>query len=75
MLGIALEINLCSTAEDNLPIIWYWNLILMAFQESVGVKWQISLNLNYMSPYYQGKIKPKKKSCSVSGQEIIFHQS
>lgn len=51
----------------------------MAFQESGGVKWQISLTLEIMiGPYkFKGKLKKKKKKkdCSVSGQEINFHQS
>lgn len=52
----------------------------MAFQESGGVKWQISLTLEIMiSPYkFMGKLnknKKQKKDCSVSGQEINFHQS
>lgn len=50
----------------------------MAFQESGGVKWQISLTLEIMiGPYkFKGKFKKKKKKdCSVSGQEINFHQS
>lgn len=51
----------------------------MAFQESGGVKWQISLTLEIMmGPYkFKGKLKrkKKKKDCSVSGQEINFHQN